>query len=145
MAATKISETTLHIGGNTATLSAEATWVEVVGFRSWSGNLGGQWQVTDTSVMKDVVSKSMKTTYSAGEITVVVVDDPDDAGLTALDAAEVYDGASPYNFKLTNASGDILRFKAHVRAAPLGAGNRQNIYERSVILALQTRVERVAA
>lgn len=138
--AEKNSGSKIYIGGNSATLAAEATWHEIIDVKGITGSLGLNWKTVDTSDLSDIVDLASKTTVDAGSLTVVYNEKVTDAGQVALKAAAA-DGDSdlPYNFKILNSAGTRhMLFKAHVLSDTLGGFNRQSIRERSSQLKLQT-------
>lgn len=138
--AEKNSGAKIFIGGNSATLAAEATWHEIIDVKGITGSLGMKWKTVDVSDLSDVVDLAAKTTVDAGALTIVYNDKAADAGQVALKAAAA-DGDSdlPYNFKILNSAGtrNIL-FKAHVLSDVLGGFDRGNVRQRTAEVKLQT-------
>lgn len=113
-AAKKAVAGTRYYIGTTASNGASDSYTEITGAKQVGGDVGGTYQVVDTTDISDLVKQETKTLLDPGQADLEMHEIVDDAGQAAIKAAFEDTGDVPYNFKVVYPTGDSRRYKAKV-------------------------------
>lgn len=145
MAFSGSSGTTVHIGPTTAAADAAAYALlayEEIGEVETVGAFGDNAQIISFASLSDARMRKRKGVRDAGDLTITVADDPDDAGQQDVIAAEATDDA--YAFKIVT-NGSTFYFHALVMGARLNVGGANDVTKREIVLAIDTAIIEAAA
>lgn len=109
----KTAGTLLKIGTTASDMSSD-TYVQIEGARVVGGDIGGTWQVVDSTDLEDTIKQESKTLLDAGTADIEMHEVPSDDGQDDLKAAFDNTADVPFNFEVAFPAGDKYRFKAKV-------------------------------
>lgn len=113
--------------GTTATLGSSDTYVTITGCKQIGGDLGGTFQVADTTDLDDTTKQETKTLLDPGQVDLEFHEVVSDTGQANLLTAFNSTGDVPYNFQVNYPNGDKRRFKAKVMSYQPQGGNSAGI------------------
>lgn len=100
--------------GTTAASASSDTYTQIEGAKVVGGDVGGTFQVVDSTDIEDLVKQETKTLLDPGTVDLEMHEVVGDAGQNALKAAFDDTGDAPYNFEVAYPNGDKRRYKAKV-------------------------------
>jgi hypothetical protein len=138
----------IFIGPTTAASDVSAyaalAWVEVSEVESL-GEFGDQSEAIKFASLSDSRIRKLKGARDAGDLTLVVANDPRDAGQLALIAAE----GTPFSYAVkivipdapdSNDTDTILYFHSKVMSKRLGVGGVNDVTKRTFVLGIDTAI-----
>lgn len=113
--------------GTTATDGSSDTYTQIKGARQVGGDIGGSYQMVDTTDIEDTTKQETKTLLDPGATDLEMHAVVGDAGQAALKTAFEDMDDIAYNFEIVHPAGDKHRFKAKVTSYQIMIGTAASV------------------
>lgn len=141
------SGTRVYIG-EAVTSAQSDTLVEFQAMTGWDeigliqsiGAFGDKSNTVTFAAINDARMRKQKGVRDAGDMSITVAHDPNDAGQEAVEAAEADDSAYAVKVVLPDAGNTIKYFRAFVMSVPLDIGANDNVIKKTYGFAIDSEI-----